>query len=551
LKKLNKKRSNRTSFKNDYDDNLCHKTYLDECIDFKSLITNNIEHLSQSSILSNLNSVRDERLKQSLLYIYYDSVNDDEIYNLYNSVSEVATEELHQIPMEKTPTPRENTPSPMPMEKTPSPILKEETATPDVFLFKDSPLTDDKLNNPIQLECLNFWMSLINKIEKERHDKKQAKYREDVTKTPFSMFEKTSLYLEEYKHEITEMLKNNSVCDELKQFSSYYITKTTLDTENNKKLCIVFLLIGYLSRILYYSKTCVLLLKGGKALQFHSPNMPSDDIDILIMPYGDNHEITELPNSKIEKIGKMIVQFILWITSWDNKTLSWNKLFSAKYRALDTSSIPHGPNHELMKKELDSAKIIKLSIVTGTGYFAISDIGMGYNSLPNYIKHIISRFEMRQSDKYLFCYPGKETIIKEKLYYILKYLYECNSPNAFFRDKAFYTLNEFLKNIKDTKKARNKSIEECLKSLDIFIEDKHKNDILNAVTQGVFLSKWMIYNEQTNQYSGPYPASIILCQHPYTMIYNIDKQIMVRLGSYFKQMPVISEKYKLKRKFLE
>jgi len=551
LKKLNKTKSNRTSLKKDYDDNICHKFYLDDCIEFQSLIANNIEHLSQISISSKINSIFDEKLRYSLLYIYYSSINDDEIYKLYGSHSEVKNVTSVSKSKEKTPPiPKQITP-PKSKEKTP-PIPKQITpSSPDIFSFKHDPLNDEELNNPNKLILMNFWIKLINKIEKEKHNKKQAKYRKEIPKTPYSAVQKTALYLEEFKDELTEMFNKGNVCNEIMNFSSYYSTKTFLSDENSNKLCVVFLVIGYLSRILYYSKTCILLIKGGKALQFHSPNMPSDDIDITIMPYHVGPEKKSLSESEIDLIGKMVTQFILWATTWNKKSVSSNKIFSAKFRELDTSYLPKGDEYKLIKKEMESAKIIKLSIDTGAGYFAISDIGLGYNSMPKFVKGLLSSFEIRESDKYMFCYPSKEVIVKEKAYYILKYLYECNGPNAYFRDKAFYTLHEFLINIKDSKKTQNKFLEDCLSSLDINIEKKHSNNVLSAITQGIFISKWFIYNEYTQQYTGPYPSSYVFCLPKDVMIFNQETQILVKVGNYFKSLPIISEKYKLKERFLE
>jgi len=130
-------------------------------------------------------------------------------------------------------------------------------------------------------------------------------------------------------------------------------------------------------------------------------------------------------------------------------------------------------------------------------------------------------------------------------------LYECNNPNSFFRDKAFYSLYEFLTKLNDRHKIKDQLLKDSLKSLDIFVEQRHEFDILSAVTQGVFKEKWLIFDEYAKQFFGPYSTIYVLCQNPNTIIINTENNLRVTVGNYFKNLPIISENYKLKARFFE
>jgi len=289
-------------------DNICDENYLDDCNKFQSLILEHIDYLSESDVFykinTKINSISDESLRYSLLYIFYKEIDEDSLYKMYG-VNNIAYVE----PKEKSPSPKEVS---LVIKET-IPFSKDITFDEILETYLDTlaPLSDEELNLPNKYLCLNYCTTLINKIKKKKHDLKQSLYIDSIQRIPYNLFEKNTLYLEEFKLKIIDSLNSGSICNDLLKGLPNYITRSFLDVQTHQKVCIVFLLIGYLSKILFESKTCILLIKGGKAMQFYSKDMPSDDIDILIMPYKHKNEFKSLSNIEIDLIGKMITHFIL------------------------------------------------------------------------------------------------------------------------------------------------------------------------------------------------------------------------------------------------
>ena len=98
----------------------------------------------------------------------------------------------------------------------------------------------------------------------------------------FSKATKTDYNLHEFKQRILAKMKTSSICEEIQSFNQYYSVSETA-TPYSQTYCTLFFIIGTLTQMLKNAETCILLLKGGKAIQF-TANIVSDDIDVLITP---------------------------------------------------------------------------------------------------------------------------------------------------------------------------------------------------------------------------------------------------------------------------
>ena len=168
----------------------------------------------------------------------------------------------------------------------------------------------------------------------------------------------------------------------------------------------ILLFIGLMTNIL--QNDCILELKGGKAIQMNCKNpYESNDIDILIVS-----------DSRINKkeIALEMSKLLIWIVSQQQQKI------------INNMSMIH----------IDKAEpIIKLSILTKYGFEAVVDIG--FNEAKDEIKSYVSNLtttDMRHlhfnylinHKPFLIKYPiffiseSVEGMIKEKMYYFLKYV---------------------------------------------------------------------------------------------------------------------------------
>ena len=246
--------------------------------------------------------------------------------------------------------------------------------------------------------------------------------------------------LYEYKRYILNMIKYKTSCNEVLSFNKFYKIKEDVK-QFESIFCIVFLLIGKLTKVLKDANICTLLIKGGKAIQF-SFDIESSDIDIMILPINDKG-IHHLSKEKMLEIGKKILDFIIWITSDTPEPF------------LSAFEIPANEERGV------SSHIIKCSIKlpkTGTSsksFEAVMDLNVSYNEHDSYIKELSQRYlekrvELEPRDIYVYYYQNLDTIIKEKIYYIILYTLKGNENrnSGLFRARAYISLFKILKMLK-------------------------------------------------------------------------------------------------------
>lgn len=455
------------------EESICNELYLEECQNIQKLFSNNLKYLNEPFISDSIYSIENEPAKLSLNNIYTSMLNDD----IFPKETEIAISESSTtiIP----------------------PSIKELRLFLPIISMKE------------------FWKDVINKINKKIHDQKQAKYRPEI-RAPFI---EHPIPLDEYRTSIKQLMtaEPEKICIILSKFIKYYSVNQGFNDKYNNVICLVFLLIGYITNLLFKSDTCAIIVKGGKAMQFYAP-MPSNDIDITISP-----KEGDLEDTQIEIIGNHIVDFIIWVASY---------VYSSGDSAIQFSKITKGEG---------SAKIIKLSIKTeGQGYLPILDIGLGYNSLSTEIKKInkinklskIPYYEIENPKwnlrDYGFGHLNIENIILEKIYYIDKYLKEkdCSFANANYLKKTYYSLVIFMSQLLSLDKTMTLEkmstlLVKCIKSVkpDFRIaRTSDINSIITNFTNGMFVDRWLIWDGMINMYKGIFPDVVVMCMPDNTII---------------------------------
>ena len=194
--------------------------------------------------------------------------------------------------------------------------------------------------------------------------------------------------------------------------------------------------IGFLSKLFYEKTLCLLLIKGSEAtrkiLRIETTPENYTDLDIMIVPL-DTKEVSL-------------------------KTISKNIAVYIKYVATSISS--RGISYILP----DNYKIVKVSARQTNGKFkAILDIDYNYDELLPYIKELYSNENVVMQEGGIGPFElsynclGLRSILKEKMYYIVKYtnypfLKEAvslstpkrNDPNVYYLNKTSSQLNQIL-----------------------------------------------------------------------------------------------------------
>jgi len=225
-----------------------------------------------------------------------------------------------------------------------------------------------------------------------------------------------SLY--DLKTDILHIINTPVLCEAIvKLIRNYNTSETTSHYQNI--YCVVFMIISIMSKLLNKNEIATVLIKGGKALQMYS-KIVSDDIDVLIIPKND------MTDKEITEIGKKMSDFISWLTAEPREVLpiiGGNEICSSTKRS-------------------HCAHIIKCVYTVEEGNFAaILDIGLGYNHLDEYIKELVKKNTRINFYKYMVVYPSLQSIVQEKIYYILLYLYDNHlSANRYFRNRAMISL---------------------------------------------------------------------------------------------------------------
>jgi hypothetical protein len=252
--------------------------------------------------------------------------------------------------------------------------------------------------------------------------------------------------------------------------------------------------IGFLSKLFYEKTLCLLLIKGSEAtrkiLRIETTPDNYTDLDIMIVP--------------------------LNTTDVSLKTISKNIAVYIKY--VSTSISRRGISYILP----DNYKIVKVSARQSTGRLkAILDIDYNYDELLPYIKELYSNKNIVIKEDRIgpvelsYNCLGLRSILKEKMYYIVKYtnypfLLEAvsrstparNDPNVYYLNKTSSQLNQILEimvkgreeNIKKKtelkkekleKKKLEKTDEVIGESPEISLKSKTKEDIMSEYWEDV------------------------------------------------------------------
>lgn len=472
-------------------DNICFDLYNDDCKGIQELFSENRNFLSEDFVLHAIYGIGDDDAKYSLLYIYYDLLEDIRLSELYDKLTVVSSASSKEESEESKPI---TSSSSVVTVKLPS-IEELGTVLPDI-------------------QMQDYWISIINKIEKKKHDDKQQKYRES-SRAPFVETAFIDKPLHKYRDTLKQMVNEtpNEICNLLKENIKYYDVASDKYIEYNQKICLVLLIIGYLTNLLFKSDTCSIILKGGKAVQFYAP-VPSDDIDITIAPKGDN----PITNEQIEVIGNQIADLIIWVLTF-------------VYSGSDSGT--SGLKISKLVRGEGGSKIIKLSIQSVFGYLPIVDIGLGYNSFPEKIKQLNNVKTIDETPYYLktglskklpnygFCHVDLGSIITEKLYYILQYLNTCDHANSYYRNKSYYNLIKYLEELIKQHPLGfiQKTFKKSLKNVITFRINERDSilDILYNITRGMFINRWFII-DRDGLSRGLFPDVHVMCLPDDTMI---------------------------------
>ena len=336
-----------------------------------------------------------------------------------------------------TPSPRPKTPSPLPSPKTPTPKVIEttnegidESPTKGIDVLPIAPTNegiDDVSNIPIEvIPKLMIPFPLPDMSTGVGYDRSKSP---DFWKP---IFDNRGLDLLELRTAVMRWVSEDSVdnvyqrylsdrkktswstCSQIESMFSGYSTRTIptnyingADFVNmNTSLCIILILFGILSYRMD-GQDYDFIFKGGKAVQFVLSEIPnskyiSDDIDIAVMPT----DSIEYNKDNIENLSIHIGLLIQWFLK-DMLNISIE---------VPNSSI------KTMGKE-----IVKLAILTSTNrYVALSDIG--FNKTNDNVKEYFTHpqefrmFSLQLQQPMLFRCPTIDSILKEKLYYLLKFV---------------------------------------------------------------------------------------------------------------------------------
>ena len=205
------------------------------------------------------------------------------------------------------------------------------------------------------------------------------------------IFENDEVKMREFKEEFLQMSP-----DEIYELVKIKFKHFNVENEQIKyELNVLVIIYGFLSN--YLSDYCTIIIKGGKVIQ-QWYKTSSTDVDIMIIPLNPS-----MDDSYLVKIAEYICDFVLWVK---NDNLS-------------------------VKKPLDGIisekTVYKISKQMGPGYFiALSDIGIGYNHLNDYIKTLytseICPHEILEKNL-KFNTLCSAAFIKEKIFYVSKYNY--------------------------------------------------------------------------------------------------------------------------------
>lgn len=414
--------------------------YLDTIIPYSESIQDIFYNL-----VNNENVIQNEDVKWHILYIYsrVNTIHDEQkswakidpslfepsdraFDNTNQSAFDNANQEIKKTPVveKEPPTMDKNTvEKPLRIEKTPvsekEPVVKKTPVTETAHVLSQK----ERGNVPLYFtnsneKLIEYWTNIFSNATK---------------------IDGYDLYA--FKQDVLKKMKTSTLCEEIRSFYPNY-NVSEKSAPYAKTYCILFFVLGTLSYMLYHSKTCVLLLKGGKAVQY-TTDVVSDDIDILILPMKTKSLTNEtITDETITEIGKKIADFVVWVTS--DTSLGISSL-STPFSAIELA-----PNTIRDK----SSHIIKVSLklpqFDGRPRFvALMDIGLGYNHLHPYVKwltqfHSVNLVHDYDKIPYIYCVQDISTLMREKMFFIVLYSSTSSQGNQYFRERAYRSLYKVL-----------------------------------------------------------------------------------------------------------
>jgi len=247
---------------------------------------------------------------------------------------------------------------------------------------------------------------------------------------------------------LRNLLNDPLNCNVISSMVTKYMTRDNANNYN-AHICYLMLLIGILSHKL--KDKCTLLIKGGKAAQIAISSLAelipdsgyintygSNDIDVLVIPKTTDEKYSA------RNIALRIGEFIVWLSN--------NRVFSSLHKEVTNQANP--------SIALDGS-IVKISVITKTSPFAISDIGYVMSGPINEYGSQFTDFEISDVIEYdkntkntqtltmsgEFYSETIDDIIHEKIYYLHKYTNKENKDDTTLnkiRESSVRTLNYLL-----------------------------------------------------------------------------------------------------------
>lgn len=275
-------------------------------------------------------------------------------------------------------------------------------------------ITDENIKENEKISKIaHFWLPIIERItgDKQSAIKKLNNLKQYIL----------GLINVDTRDNVCNILKNNL----MEHYAVYDIHNKYLYTQYEKEMCACGIIMSIITDLLDRANVCILLLKGGKAIQMETI-VNSNDFDFMIVPKLGNNITAE----EQREIAYEINNLLFWLIQ-DN-TIDF-KLSSAFYRTIERGQKEllslSGPDANEMRAELYNSKIdvnsiIKISVLKRdkTGFLAALDIGYGFEYLSPLIKDIyLHGILMKNKDSMKFCYMKLEALLHERIYYWLLY----------------------------------------------------------------------------------------------------------------------------------
>ena len=243
---------------------------------------------------------------------------------------------------------------------------------------------------------------------------------------------------------IKNIITSEDICEKLKKLIQHFDVYSTY-VAYKKEMCILGYLMCIITRILDDSGTCILLLKGGKAIQVEMP-IPTNDFDYYIIPKPEETD----PTNNFKIYAYEISNFLSWAIkgnkiNFNLSSVAFNKEAAGR-RSMITLSGDEVSKTTFMSSPVDVDSIVKVSIVKrdGPGFLAALDIGYGYDAIVKTSPLILQIYKAGQLKKEIkdnayvrLFYVRLQALLDERLYYYMLYTKnpQLGEQNKFFLQK--------------------------------------------------------------------------------------------------------------------